>query len=413
MNFTERVRQQFLEVMKGAGGAERAFRQNAWDAFEIQGLPAKSNEYWKYSAHSALTGPVWGEAARVGTLPSMAGEIRARYAADFDIVFVLNGVPQPSTAKEFSLQARTFDSVGAPLNFDDGFLSAAAAVNNGGFDLTVADGVRVARPVLLVHILSGEGSWSSSLNRIVLGKGAELRLAELFVSEAVSYLRTDITRAELSEGAVLQWVRAQQEKATGSYFSEAQLHLQARSTASLTQLNCGAAWSRSSIKVDIRGEGAEAAVNGLSFGQLEQHVDQRVQVSHHAGHSTSSQLFKGVLKDQARGILNGKIYIARGAQRVISSQLNHNLLLSPGAEANTKPELEVYADDVKANHGASVGRLDEGKLFYLMSRGISRSASERMLAQAFTADVVMKISSPQLRQFAFANVGDLILGGEQ
>ncbi len=411
MSFTERVRQQFLEVMKGAGGAEKAFRQKAWEAFEVQGLPGKSNEYWKYSAHTALTGPDWRETLPVSTEPAMAADIRARYGAAFEIVFVVNGVPQPPCVRDFSFQARAFEATGAALNFDDGFLSAAAAVNGGGFDLTVAEGVRVARPLLLVHVLTGEGSWGSSLNRIVLGKDAELRLAELFVSEAQVYLRTDITRVELGEGANLNWVRAQQERATASYFSEVQLHLQARSLASLTQLNCGAAWSRTSLKADIHGERAEVAVNGLSFGRLEQHVDQRVQVSHHAGQSTSSQLFKGVLKDKARGILNGKIYIARGAQKVVSSQLNHNLLLSPGAEANTKPELEVYADDVKANHGASVGRLDEGKLFYLMSRGISRAVSERMLAQAFTADVVMKISSPELRRFAFANVEDLVLGG--
>ena len=95
-----------------------------------------------------------------------------------------------------------------------------------------------------------------------------------------------------------------------------------------------------------------------------------------AGHTSSSQLFKGILKDRARGVLNGKIYIAQNAQKVSSSQLNHNLLLSPGAEADTKPELEIYADDVKANHGASIGRLDEDKMFFLMSRGIRRDEAQ-------------------------------------
>jgi Fe-S cluster assembly protein SufD len=110
------------------------------------------------------------------------------------------------------------------------------------------------------------------------------------------------------------------------------------------------------------------------------------------------------LKDSARGVLNGKIVIERDAQKVVSSQLNHNLLLSKTAEADTKPELEIYADDVKANHGASVGRMDEEKLFYLMSRGIPRSQAQEMLAHAFVGDVLMKIDTPLLYQFADENV---------
>jgi Fe-S cluster assembly protein SufD len=122
------------------------------------------------------------------------------------------------------------------------------------------------------------------------------------------------------------------------------------------------------------------------------------------GLSESSQLFKGVLKDTARGVLNGKIYIAKDAQKVSSMQLNHNLLLSKGAEADTKPELEIYADDVKANHGASIGRLDEDKVFYLMSRGIPRALAQQMLAHAFVGDVLMKIGPRLLRRFADACV---------
>ena len=119
------------------------------------------------------------------------------------------------------------------------------------------------------------------------------------------------------------------------------------------------------------------------------------------------------VRDNSRGILNGKIYIAHGADKVYSSQLNHNLLLSPGAEADTKPELEVYADDVKANHGASVGRLDEDKLFYLLSRGIAHAEAEQMLAHAFTADVLMKIGDSKLKRFATECAQELMAGGRR
>jgi len=126
------------------------------------------------------------------------------------------------------------------------------------------------------------------------------------------------------------------------------------------------------------------------------------------GHTVSSQLFKGILKDRARGVLNGKIYIGPKAQKVASSQLNHNLLLSPTAEADTKPELEIYADDVKANHGATVGRMDGEKLFYLLSRGLPLHESRQMLARAFVDEVLMKIASRSSRQFVQSRMESLL-----
>jgi Fe-S cluster assembly protein SufD len=165
-------------------------------------------------------------------------------------------------------------------------------------------------------------------------------------------------------------------------------------------LNSGALWARTSLRADTDGIEAEATVSGITFARGKQHNDQRILVNHFCADTRSSQLFKGVLKDQSRGVVNGKIYIAQDAQEVVSSQLNHALLLSPGAEADIKPELEIYADDVKANHGASIGRLDQDKVFYLVSRGIRRHQAQQMLAHAFVTDVLMKIESRELRALA-------------
>jgi Fe-S cluster assembly protein SufD len=168
----------------------------------------------------------------------------------------------------------------------------------------------------------------------------------------------------------------------------------------MTQLNFGGKWHRNAIRVNIGGEGAQAHLNGLTLGAGQQHFDQRVVVQHSVGQSESTQLFKGVLQDQAKSTLNGKIFIAKDAQKVASQQYNHNLLLSTGAEANSKPELEVYADDVKANHGATVGQMDTAKLFYLESRGIPREQAKQLLAQAFCSDVLMKVEHRAKRKLA-------------
>ena len=294
------------------------------------------------------------------------------------------------------------------MAFEDGFVSLAAAINRGGYHLEVSPGVRLPRPLLIVHCAQGEGAWGATLNRVTLGQGAEFQLAEVFLGGAQSYLRTDITRADLSDEANLTWIRLQRDSAQASHFSELQATLAKSAQISISQVNGACGWARSSLKVNVAGERSEAHINGLSFGRDHQHIDQRVQVSHYAANTTSSQIFKGILKDHARGILNGKIFIAPNAQKVNSSQLNHNLLLSSTAEADTKPELEIYADDVKANHGASVGKMDEDKLFYLLSRGISRAESVQMLARAFVGDVLMKVPVKILRDLLSAEVEALL-----
>lgn len=416
MSFQNQVELYYSECLKGTSSpAETAFRERAWQAFVKQGLPDRSNEAWKYSTLGALTQKNWTAATSLANAPVLALDLVREFKADFDIALMVNGELQPQHSlltleAGYEFKRRSFTSGRGTLNYDDGFLSAAAAVNRGGYELTIAPGLEIKRPLLIVHCHQGEGSWSSTINRIAVGKGARFSLAEVFIGAGSSYLRTDITQLEVADGGHLNWVRAQQESELASSFAEVQGHLRAQSGLSLTQVNCGAAWSRNSLKIDIHGEGAEAQINGLSFGRGQQHVDQRVQVSHHAPHTTSAQLFKGVLKDGARGVLNGKIYIAKHAQKVASSQLNHSLLLGSGAEADTKPELEIYADDVKANHGASVGRMDEGKLFYFLSRGITRERAQQMLAQAFVSDVMMKIPSPVLRDFVTARVEGLLPG---
>lgn len=413
MNFSEQAAQLFqTRVQQAKSGPERSFRERAWSEFERQGLPDRRNEFWKYSSLSELTRVPWSAASGQETIPSQASSLLREWKAEMDIALLLNGQWKPKSSLLTLESGYEFGSVhvGTDLQFDDGFVSLAAAVHRGGYRLNVAPQVRLVKPILLIHAQSEQEAWSSTLNSIELGSGAEVDVIEIFVGEESNqrYLRTDLARVRLQEGARLNWLRLQQESGGAYHVSEAQVSLAANARLNLAQINSGAHWSRASLKARIEGEGAEVSVNGLSFGRDSQHTDQRVQIRHDKGFSQSSQLFKGVLRDQARGVLNGKIHIAEGSQKVVSSQLNHNLLLSPGAEADTKPELEIYADDVKANHGATVGRLDDKKLFYLMSRAISRAEAERMLAEAFVSDVIMKIEKPALREFLERRVRDLL-----
>jgi Fe-S cluster assembly protein SufD len=409
MNFLEAVEAQFSETIGRAAAPERAARERAWTEFHRLGLPTRKTETWKYSSVAGLTKTAWREAAADAKTPQVATELVEKWRDRFDVLIVVNGEPR---LDESAISSEMKEMLGAApipaenLAFEDGFQSLSLALSRGGIRLRVPRGMSVPRPILLVRAQVGESGWSSVYNEIEVGDGGRLQLAEIFVGEAGdSYMRSEVTRIHLAAAAQIEFLRVQSEGSTASHFSDLELRLGESAQAEVYQLNGGAAWSRTSMRAEILHELASAQMSGLSFGRDRRHLDQRVVMNHRAGNTQSAQLFKSVLKDQSRGILNGKIFIAKDAQKVASLQMNHNLLLSPTAEADTKPELEIYADDVKANHGATVGRLDEEKLFYLVSRGIRPAEAQQMLAHAFIGDVLMKIRQPDLRALADDRVG--------
>lgn len=411
MNFDESVKQQVAARLGALHGTEKGFRENAWAEFQRQGMPDRSNEAWKYTSLSTLNRKSWTPAAPVTEdLPAVVGKLIQEHKADFEIAVLMNGELNKKSSVLTLESGYEFKKSEAPRDFkmEDGLVSLAAAVSHGGYSLSVAPGIFFPKPLMIVHCVFGEGVWSPTLNRVHIEKNAEFQLCEVFVGKSDQYFRTDLTSVELAENAKLTWVRAQLEATNASHFSEVQVRLEKNSNLHVTQLNGGAAWARGTLTASLNGEGAEARVNGLTFASGDHHVDQRIQVRHLVGLTNSSQLFKGVLKDRSRGVLNGKIHIAEGAQKVNSSQMNHNLLLSSQAEADTKPELEIYADDVKANHGASIGRLDEDKLFYLLSRGIPHTQAVSMLARAFVSDVLMKIPSRIQREWMSKRVESIL-----
>lgn len=380
--------------------AEALFRRQAWDEYTRLGLPDRKNDSWRYTTLSGLEKVKWASA--LGGLPVLQKGLRLRdeLKNEFDVLIIQNGELRFEESivdtSVFRLQKVAF----APgETFNDGFLGLTAAASLPGASISLTAGVRPAKPLLIMHIGVGEKAWTRSYHQLFVGAGAHLDVVELFLG-VDKYLRSEIIRLEAADRAQVNWLRIQDESGEACHFSDVRAALSAEAILNLAQLNIGASWVRSTLGVDVRGGSAEANIFGLNLGSGQQETDQRVVVNHWAAQSNSSQLFKGVLKDRARAVMNGRIFIAQNAQKVISRQLNHNLLLSSGAEANTKPELEIYADDVKANHGASVGRLDEDKIFYLESRGIPRAEALQLLAKAFATDILMKISPEPCRLLA-------------
>lgn len=397
MNLIESSRAQFDSLQSAASPAEKAQRELAWAKAEKMGLPHRRTETWKYSSLNLIE-KVWRP--KPDKKPEVSDALKAwcrKQSNDFHVLVFMGA----EWVKDLSTEIGGLEVIPAVMDGfsgEDGFANLTGALSAYAPTLRVAAGTRLKKPLLIVRVPSG--TWSSTWQGIEVAEGAEIKVFEIFWGQENPYFRGHLNHLNLAKSSTVTWVRAELEGEDAIYFSDFQGELQAEAKLHLTTIHRGAKWTRSQMNFKLKGPLAEAHIQGLNFGDNDQHMDQRIVVEHLAGETLSDQLIKGVLGGRAKGSVNGKIYIAQDAQKVISKHLNHNLLLSKTAEANTKPELEIYADDVKANHGATVGRLDEEKLFYLQSRGLRAEEAEKLLSSAYAEDIFMKIPDPQLKLFA-------------
>lgn len=290
-----------------------------------------------------------------------------------------------------------FDKIA--VNRQHGMANASKALFRDGVFVYVPDGVEVSKSLQLIKIVNhDEKMMINSRNLIVLGKNSKLSFLHCddSINQNPGFINT-LTEIQIGENASLELYKLQNinDKTTLLNNTSIRQEHNSRSKVNVVSLNGGLI--RNEVNVELVGEGADADINGVYLMDNEQHIDNQVFINHAVPNCTSSELFKGVLDDSATGVFNGYIYVARNAQNTNAFQRNNNILIKPTAKIDTQPFLEIYADDVKCSHGATVGQLDEQALFYLMQRGISRQDAYLLLMYAFTAEVTRKISITALR----------------
>ena len=232
---------------------------------------------------------------------------------------------------------------------------------------------------------------------IVVEDGAEVTIIERQSGEG-SYWKDITLNIKVGQNAKLNHYRFCEEDPFCVVRSHADVTMMRDARYNMVAINGCAGFGRAEFAVKMMGEGGECDLSGLALLSGKQHADTTIITDHIAPHCRSSQFFKHVLNDQSRGVFQGKIHVHKDAQKTDGYQLSNNLLLSQLAEMNIKPELEIYADDVKCSHGSTTGELDETPLFYLMSRGISKEDARRLLLEAFLSEVLEKISNDDVRQ---------------
>ncbi|OGB21061.1 MAG: Fe-S cluster assembly protein SufD [Burkholderiales bacterium RIFCSPLOWO2_02_FULL_57_36] len=417
---TEHVLADFARIAIELPGADVPWlarvRNAALERFAQEGYPTVRHEEWKYTsvatlekrAFTAIIGNEPEDSAAAVLFDSLALDIQSGHL----LVFV-NGRHAPALSRIGKLPSgvvlgsmadaleRTPEKLEAYLT-DAGSQTVFGALNTAfmadGAWLHVPRGVAIDEPIHLLFLTTVSGAAIHPRNVIVAEEGAHATVIEHYAgNEDAAYFNNAVTQIFAAGNAAIEHYKLQQESARA--FHIAGIHARQRQASRFEShsITFGAALARNDITTIFDAAGCETTLNGLYLIGGRQHADNHTCIDHAAPHGTSQEYYRGVLDGAARAVFNGKVIVRPGAQKTNARQSNHNLLLSRDAEVDTKPQLEIHADDVQCTHGATVGQLDDTQLFYLRSRGIEEAMARNLLVHAFAHDVIERIRVQSLR----------------
>ena len=413
---------QFAELQAGLPGHEAAWmrelREEAIGRFADLGFATPKVEEWKFTNLAALTGTVF--VPMYDADGAVTAESLAPYLLDDQpchrIVFV-NGHHRPDLSDAQGLPAGVeIASLAAVLKEEpemlrphlgrvapaDGqaLLALNAAFMADGAVLRLARGAALERPLHLLF-LAAPGPAHAAMhlrNLIVAEPESRATIIETYAGPAGrAYWTNAVTEIAVGEEAAVRHFKLQQEGVEGFHLATNQVHLAAGASYDNFVLSVGARLSRNEIHAALDGSGIDCRLVGANLVRGRQHVDNSTWIDHLRPGSSSHEVYKGVFDDAAHGVFQGKIIVRPDAQKTDAHQLNKNLLLSAAAQVDTKPELEIHADDVKCSHGATVGELDRAAMFYLRSRGIDEASARRLLVEAFVSELLDEIGMKAVR----------------
>lgn len=283
----------------------------------------------------------------------------------------------------------------------DAFIALNAAYAEEGAYIEIPAKAVVGLPIVLHFQSDSRQGKTAAMPRIFIsiGRHAQARVVEVYnsVGEETSFLNS-LTEVDVAEGAQIDYFKVQTEGDYALQVNTTEVQQAANSRFSITTLTLGGRIVRNNLNVAQNGSGCHTDMYGLYMLHGKQHVDNHSLMDHRQPHCTSNELYKGIMDDQSNGVFNGKIYVQQAAQKTNAFQSNKNVLLTNDATIYTKPQLEIWADDVKCSHGATTGQLDEEQVFYLRARGINEANARALLLYAFAADIIEHISLEPLRQ---------------
>src|ERR1044072_8143103 len=386
-------------------------RSSAMDRFEQLGFPSVREEDWKYTNLATLAkeefSPVTSgssEAHAIEAYPETAeahlvvvdGFLREDLSTKTGLGDVV-AIDLFSAAEDARYNKIVRKYLARNAGYHNNGLSALnTAFLQSGVFLWIPKNVKLERPLQITFVADGGANFPRLL--VVAEENSSATLIESFVSSnGGKYFTNAIAEIVLKDGAQLEHYRVQRESNNAYHVSTTSAELGRSSRYDTTSINLGAQLSRHDVSVVMDHEGAETAVDGLYMVGADQHTDTHSVIDHKQPHCTSRQLYKGILDGNGRAVFNGKVFVREGAQKTDAMQTNKNLLLSEKAHVDTKPQLEIYADDVKCAHGAAGGQIEAGGLRYLEARGIGPELGRSLLTYGFAEEVIGKIKIDSIR----------------
>jgi Fe-S cluster assembly protein SufD len=354
--------------------ADDAAAKSTLEKYIFAHLPGSQLVFVNGHFHAALS--------TVGRLPAGVKVASLAAALTTDSAFI---------EKQLGRSVLTDDNSFAALN--------QAFFLDGGF-VHIPAGKTVEEPIQLIFVSTAKhnGDTIQPRNLIIAGAGSKATVIESYLSaDRTAYFTNAVTEIVAGDNAALEHVKFQDESLDAFHLATISAQLGRASNTSVHSFALGAKLSRTNIRTKLAGEGLECILNGLYLTRGEQLADHHMIVEHAQPHCASHEYFNGILDDKSKGVFHGRIYVHPLAQKTDAKQTNKNLLLSDDATADTKPQLEIYADDVKCTHGATIGQLDDAQIFYLRSRGVEEATARALLTYAFAKDVIDRIPISPVR----------------
>ncbi len=365
-------------------------RERAAETFEKLGWPTTRLEEWRYTNLAPVQKIDWrtDDAAQTIESPaSLAGR------AAMELVFVNGRHVQTSGSAGGALQ-----DVPTIADWERNAMVALNTANaQDGAKLEIPAGTVVEGFIHLLFVGKGDGVWSHPRNVIVVGANAQVTIVETYVGSG-NYFTNSVTEIVAHESAVVDHYKVECESLTAYHVGNVYIRQERGANVTSRTIALGGALARNETHVVLNGEGAAIALDGLFVGTGSQHLDNRTVIDHVQPHCESVELYKGVLDQNARGVFDGLIIVRPGAVKTVSKQTNRNLLLSETAIVDSKPNLEIHNNDVKCNHGSTIGQIDEEQLFYLRSRGLAEDEARSLLIFAFASEIVDRLKIEPVRE---------------
>src|SRR2546423_1917186 len=412
----------FREFSSRAGGPSwlARLREGAFERFEERGFPVTDEEEWKYTNVAPIARKAFEPATADAPTKLESNAVETFVYAEASrsrLVFVHAAFNSELSSLEAIPSGVFIEDLSAALAGEhatvvrehvgklaerggDAFSSLNTAFLRGGALLYVPAGVRVEAPVQLLFLSAQTEAESVAFPRVLVVAERESRLDIIETYAAAGefeYFTDAVVEVFVGEGARVSHYKVQDEGAQAFHVASTRAELARTGSYDLTTVTLGARLSRHNIEVSLDSEGAECRVDGLYIVGTGQHTDTHSLIDHRKPHCTSRQNYKGILDGRSRAVFNGRVFVHPDARQTDAEQSNKNLLLSSEARVDTKPQLEIFNDDVKCSHGATVGQLEEEELFYLVSRGLHRDLARNLLTYGFAEEVVEKIKIDSIK----------------